>query len=109
MGEEGSCGKCKKWCYRTNFVILLVSLISISIIIQNALDKPVVVIEPYGLLFNLLFLLFVFPLSFMTFNAFTVYAKEKRMCHMSICSYILVSLMVFIVLCIEADMLYTHR
>jgi hypothetical protein len=45
----------------------------------------------------------------MTFNAFTVYAKEKRMCHTQICSFIFVSLVIFIVLCIEADMLYVHR
>ena len=109
MGEEGSCDKCKKLCYRANFVILLVALVCISIIIQSTLSKPVVVIEPYGLLFNLLFIMFVFPLCYMTFNAFTVYAKEKRMCQMPICSYIFLSLVVFAVLCIEADMLYVHR
>jgi len=74
--------------------------------IYQVSSKPIIVTHEYSLLFNVIFVAFVLPLIATTLSALMDYATFKKLCSLTICSYIIMSVIVFLCVISQAGSLY---
>jgi len=77
--------------------------------IYSVSSKPIIVTHEYSLLFNVIFVAFVLPLIASTLQALMDYATFKKLCKLTICSYVIMSAIVFLVIFSQAGALYDRR
>ena len=110
MTEEDSFRtKATWWLYRINFAIICITLLSMSIVVYQVLQMPFVDTTNTYYAFNILFVAFVFPMAGMTISALSEYVSDKKICKPTICTYIVISIMVSLVTFLLASMLYDNR
>ena len=82
------------WLFRISFIVVIVTLGALIGTIYTVSSKPIIVTHEYSLLFNVIFVAFILPLIATTMSALMDYATFKTLCKATICSYIIMSVVV---------------
>jgi uncharacterized membrane protein len=112
MGEGKSkdkCGSCKDWFCRLSFFFVLGMLGLMTVILNWVLKEPLITTLKYRGVFNILFVLFLFPMCGLTLQAVTSYAKHKKLCRCKIFSFFVLTLIILAVTGMESKMIYKAR
>jgi hypothetical protein len=89
-----ACKNCALWLYRLSFIVVVVTLAFMIGTLYTVGSKPIIVTHEYSLLFNVIFVAFILPLIATTMSALMDYATFKTLFKATICSYIIMSVIV---------------